>query len=92
LLLDILPHIAKEKRFALKDGTAINMFVWDMPRLSVDIDLTYVPFDARHIAFKNILEALNNIRGSILKAIPGIKVETVGIGKRFKDKLLCTSA
>ena len=47
LLLDLLPHVAKEKAFALKGGTAINMFVWDMPRLSVDIDLTYLPFDGR---------------------------------------------
>ena len=40
LLLQILPHIAKEEIFALKGGTAINLFVRDMPRLSIDIDLT----------------------------------------------------
>lgn len=39
LLLQTLPHVAKEKIFALKGGTAINLFVRDMPRLSVDIDL-----------------------------------------------------
>jgi predicted nucleotidyltransferase component of viral defense system len=27
--------------FALKGGTAINLFVQDMPRLSVDLDLVY---------------------------------------------------
>ena len=39
LLLQVLPHVAKEESFALKGGTAINLFVRDMPRLSVDIDL-----------------------------------------------------
>jgi hypothetical protein len=29
--------------FALKGGTAINLLIRDMPRLSVDIDLTYIP-------------------------------------------------
>ena len=39
LLLQVLPHVAKETSFALKGGTAINLFVHDCPRLSVDIDL-----------------------------------------------------
>jgi type VI protein secretion system component VasA len=43
LLLNVLPEVAKEKDFALHGGTAINLFVRDMPRLSVDIDLTYLP-------------------------------------------------
>ena len=47
LLLQVLPYVAKEKIFALKGGTAINLFVRDMPRLSVDIDLTYLPLDSR---------------------------------------------
>lgn len=40
LLIRLLPFVAAEKCFALKGGTAINLFVRDMPRLSVDIDLT----------------------------------------------------
>ena len=43
LLLSTLPEIARETVFALKGGTAINLFYRDMPRLSVDIDLTYLP-------------------------------------------------
>ena len=55
LLVEILPTIAKEKRFALKGGTAINLFEHDLPRLSVDIDLTWLPVsdfsqDAQDIA------------------------------------------
>src|ERR1700685_1648074 len=45
LLVRILPFIAEEDSLALKGGTAINLFLRDMPRLSVDIDLTYVPIE-----------------------------------------------
>lgn len=47
LLFRILPILAKEKAFALKGGTAINLFYRDLPRLSVDIDLTYLPIADR---------------------------------------------
>lgn len=43
LLVSVLPLVAEERCFALKGGTAINLFVRDLPRLSVDIDLTYLP-------------------------------------------------
>ena len=43
LLVRTLPYVAEEECFALKGGTAINLFVRDLPRLSVDIDLTYLP-------------------------------------------------
>lgn len=43
LLVDTLPTLAKEVRFALKGGTAINLFEHDLPRLSVDIDLAWLP-------------------------------------------------
>ena len=47
LLVRVLPFVAREPCFALKGGTAINLFIRDMPRLSVDIDLTYVPVQDR---------------------------------------------
>lgn len=43
LLVEILPLLAQEPSFALKGGTAINLFEHDLPRLSVDIDLTWLP-------------------------------------------------
>ncbi len=43
LLLDVLPEVAKEECLAMHGGTAINLFVRDMPRFSIDIDLTYLP-------------------------------------------------
>lgn len=47
LLIAAMPFVATETDFALKGGTAINLFVRDMPRLSVDIDLTYLPLAGR---------------------------------------------
>ena len=40
-LLDVAPTVFEEPGFAIKGGTAINLFLRDMPRLSVDIDLVY---------------------------------------------------
>lgn len=54
LLLEVLPVLNEFACFALKGGTAINLFVQDMPRLSVDIDLTYLPFESRDIFLLNI--------------------------------------
>jgi hypothetical protein len=45
LLLEIMPYVAKESVFALKGGSAINMFYNNIPRLSVDLDLVYLPTD-----------------------------------------------
>ena len=42
-LLDaICDHPLLEGKLALKGGTALNLFVFNVPRLSVDIDLNYV--------------------------------------------------
>ena len=43
LMIECLPFIAEFPDFALKGGTALNFFVRNMPRLSVDIDLAYLP-------------------------------------------------
>ncbi len=83
LLLNILPEVAKEACFALHGGTAINLFVREMPRLSVDIDLTYVPLENRKTSFKNITKALERIKASIANVDPNAKV----IHKRDEMKL-----
>ena len=54
LLLNILPEAAKETCFALHGGTAINLFVRNLPRLSVDIDLTYIPVEDRDASLNKI--------------------------------------
>jgi len=90
LLLSILPIVAKEKLFALKGGTAINLFVREMPRLSVDIDLTYTPVaDNRETALINIAAALNRIDADVKKAIPGISITHVPFGQGDDVKLNC---
>ena len=45
VLLRVLPYVAEEKYLSLHDGAAINLFVRNMPRLLVDIDLTYLPLN-----------------------------------------------
>jgi hypothetical protein len=47
LVVRALPEVAREECFALKGGTGINLFIRNMPRLSVDIDLTYLPVQGR---------------------------------------------
>lgn len=91
LLLQVLPYVAKEEIFALKGGTAINLFVREMPRLSVDIDLTYLPFDSRDVALKNIEEALNRIKADIGKNIPEATVHPVPLNGGTDVKLNCQS-
>ena len=41
LLLEAIPVVFEEPRFAMKGGTALNLFVQDLPRLSVDIDVVF---------------------------------------------------
>lgn len=90
LLLTILPQVAKEKSFALKGGTAINLFVREMPRLSVDIDLTYTSIaDNRETALKNISDAIDRIDSDIKKAVPGISITHVPHGQGEDVKLNC---
>lgn len=75
LLVRILPLIATEDCFALKGGTAINLFVRNMPRLSVDIDLVYLPMDDRKNALEKIRAALTRISQLIEKTIPQAQVQ-----------------
>jgi hypothetical protein len=74
LLLNVLPEVAKEKSFALHGGTAINLFIRDMPRLSVDIDLTYLPIENRDTSLKNIAAGLLRIKQGIEKVVPGVRI------------------
>ncbi len=70
LLLQILPEVAKVEIFALHGGTCINLFVRDMLRLSVDIDLTYIPIEDRSTSLTNILKGLNTVADNIRNIIP----------------------
>jgi predicted nucleotidyltransferase component of viral defense system len=74
LLLRVLPFVNEEKIFALKGGTAINFFLRDLPRLSVDIDLTYLPINDRETSLTDIDKALLRISERVGKTIPGVRV------------------
>lgn len=65
LLVRTIPEIAEEPVFALKGGTAINLFVRDLPRLSVDIDLVYLPVAEREASLAGVVASLGRIAARI---------------------------
>ena len=74
LLLQILPFFKKNTVFALKGGTAINFFLRDLPRLSIDIDFTYLPVANREESIKEISDSLQIASEQIKSRISGILV------------------
>jgi hypothetical protein len=70
LLVALLPRVAKQECFALKGGTAINLFLRDMPRLSVDIDLAYLPVEDRDTNLDAIDNALVLVAADIEQHVP----------------------
>ncbi len=79
LLIRAIPHVAHEICFALKGGTAINLFIRDMPRLSVDLDLTYLPVEPRPESLAAIDAAMKRIATRVRAGIGGARVtETRG--------------
>lgn len=61
----------------MKGGTAINLFVRDMPRLSVDIDLTYLPVAPRPESLAAIDEAMKRTAVKIRPGMRGVRVTEV---------------
>jgi predicted nucleotidyltransferase component of viral defense system len=75
LLLEAIPVLFKESRFAMKGGTAINLFVQDLPRLSVDIDVVLTDHTAsREAALRQIGAALEVARNELNRR--GIQAES----------------
>lgn len=70
LLVEILPMLAQEPRFALKGGTAINLFEHDLPRLSVDIDLAWLPVNDYVEDATLIAQALGRLADSLRARLP----------------------
>lgn len=77
LLIRVLPLIAQESEFALKGGTAINLFIRDLPRLSVDIDLAYLPVKPRAASLMAIDAAMKRIAQRIRASVTGAQVDTL---------------
>ncbi len=76
-LLDSLrSHPFLKRRIALKGGTALNFFIFDVPRLSVDIDLNYIgaidreTMLAEQPKMRQALEAVCGRLGIRVKRVP----------------------
>ncbi|MHB1512124.1 MAG: nucleotidyl transferase AbiEii/AbiGii toxin family protein [Acidiferrobacter sp.] len=78
LLLDVAPDVFANDIFAMKGGTAINLFVRDMPRLSVDIDVVYLPWQTPR---DEALQTINQELAAIAKRVAPLKGRLV----RAKD-------
>jgi len=87
LLLKILPFVTDEDCFAIHGGTAINLFVKNLYRLSVDIDVTYIPVEDRNTSLKRINEALVRIADRVKRRFRDVRV----IPRLDISKITCES-
>jgi len=85
VLLRLLPIVMDEKVFAVHGGSAINLFVRDLPRYSVDIDLTYIPLEGREESLEHINAHLMSIADKAKRAFRGMHI----VPKLATSKLLC---
>jgi hypothetical protein len=72
LLLKIIPTLSGIESFAIHGGTAINLYVLDLPRYSVDIDVTYTPIKPREESFAEIHKNLSVLKEKIKAIIPNV--------------------
>jgi len=86
LLLKILPDALKDKRIALKGGTAINLFLENFPRFSVDIDLCYLPLKPRDQSLNEIDQIMRDVSQSLAnkyQLLTQVNVSAQGIAKQI---------
>jgi hypothetical protein len=85
LLLETAPEVFRPACFAMKGGTALNLFVQDMPRLSIDIDVVYVSHPtARTAALAEIRDELNALEGRLRAMGLDAKVSASKVGDETK--------
>lgn len=85
LMLRLIPIVMDEGVFAIHGGTAINLFLKDLPRYSVDVDLTYIPLADRQTSLDNINSHLKSIADKAKKAFKGMHI----VPNYNTCKLLC---
>ncbi|MBI3075686.1 MAG: nucleotidyl transferase AbiEii/AbiGii toxin family protein [Deltaproteobacteria bacterium] len=77
LLNALRSHPFLRTRVALKGGTALNLFVFDVPRLSVDIDFNYVGAVEREVMLaerpkvEQAVQAVCGREGIAVRLVPG---------------------
>ena len=87
LLIQVAPLVFEDGVFALKGGTAINLFMRDMPRLSVDLDLVFTDHSVpREQALQRIGEALRKAAARLNAR--GFQTRTQGAADATETKLL----
>src|ERR1700688_3377818 len=87
LLARVAPLVLVDDTFALKGGTAINLFVRDMPRLSVDLDLVFPDHTLpREQALKRINEAIRQSAARLQKQ--GFQTHAPAVADSGETKLL----
>ena len=74
ILLRMIPIVTEESVFAVHGGSAINLFVRNLPRYSVDLDLTYIPLEDRSLSLTHINEHLSSVARKAKKALRGIHI------------------
>jgi predicted nucleotidyltransferase component of viral defense system len=90
LLIDIAPTVFQTPRFAMKGGTALNLFVQDLPRLSVDIDVVFIDHQTdRETALEEIAQELQRIESAI-KAM-GFETQTRKVHDGDEVKIVISS-
>lgn len=85
LLLRLIPIVMDEEVFAIHGGTAINLFLKDLPRYSVDVDLTYIPLADRQTSLDDINLHLKSVSEKAKKAFKGMHI----VPNSGNCKLLC---
>lgn len=91
LLLMVLPIIAEVEVFALKGGTAINFFWRDFPRLSVDIDLTYLPVKDRNESLRDIKKSVQQVAKKVEERFRNVIVTKNESGGTLSKLILRTN-
>lgn len=85
LLLRLIPIVMEEGVFAIHGGTAINLFLKNCPRYSVDVDLTYIPLSDRQTSLSDINTHLQSICDKAKRAFKGMHI----VPNFGTSKLLC---
>ena len=85
LLLRLIPIIMEEEVFAMHGGSAINLFLRDLPRYSVDVDLTYIPLSDRKSSIEDTNAHLLSIGNKASRSFKGMTI----VPKLSTCKLLC---
>lgn len=90
LLLDIAPTVFDTPRFAMKGGTALNLFVQDLPRLSVDIDVVFIDHQTdRNTALEEIAQELKRIESEVTGM--GYETQTMKVHGGDEVKIVISS-